>query len=152
MSDVHTFDMVAGTWVNRTVSFTQPFAQATDLNDLIFVGWAIGGLLVTSFSDWIRSDAPQSFSVPFSFALSLLLLAVQGISYDFLMFLVILFGIANSVQSLHFLWQKNSVMHLQATAMCFINMICMFSGNFQVVLGGLLDVVHQYTGCKWGST
>lgn len=131
-----------------SVSLNLTFAQATDLNDLIFVGWAIGGLLVTSFSDWIRSRrTPIIIGSLLSFALSLLLLYAQGISYDFLMFLVVLFGIANSVQVLAFPVAKElSQPHLQATAMCFINMICMFSGNFQVVLGGLLDVVHQYTG------
>ena len=79
--------------------------------------------------------------------MSLLLLYAQGISYDFLMVLVVLFGIANSVQVLAFPVAKElSKPHLQATAMCFINMICMFSGNMQVVLGSLLDIVHQYTG------
>ena len=80
-----------------------------------------------------------------SFVLSLLILYQTGIPYMALCVLMVIFGMANSVQVLAFPVAKElSKTHLQATAMCFINMICMISGNLQVVLGMLLDYVHSF--------
>lgn len=122
------------------------FESATDLNDLIFIGWAIGGLTVTSFSDRIKSRrVPIIMGALTSFVLSLLILYQTGIPYMALCVLMVIFGMANSVQVLAFPVAKElSKTHLQATAMCFINMICMISGNLQVVLGMLLDYVHSF--------
>ena len=129
------------------LSLNMGFEHATDLNDLIFIGWAIGGLTVTSFSDRIQSRRiPIIVGALVSFGLSLLILYQTGLPYMALCALMIVFGIANSVQVLAFPVAKElSKTHLQATAMCFINMICMLSGNLQVVLGMLLDYVHTFT-------
>jgi MFS family permease len=129
------------------LSLNMGFEHATDLNDLIFIGWAIGGLTVTSFSDRIQSRRiPIIVGALVSFVLSLLILYQTGLPYMALCALMVIFGIANSVQVLAFPVAKElSKTHLQATAMCFINMICMLSGNLQVVLGMLLDYVHSFT-------
>lgn len=130
-----------------TLALNIKFEHATDLNDLIFIGWAIGGLTVTSLSDRIQSRrVPIITGALVSFGLSLLILYQTGIPYTGLCVLMVIFGIANSVQVLAFPVAKElSKTHLQATAMCFINMICMLSGNLQVVLGMLLDYVHSLT-------
>tara|TARA_Y200000002_G_C22687475_1_gene666546 strand:- start:1303 stop:2562 length:1260 start_codon:yes stop_codon:yes gene_type:complete len=129
------------------MSMNISFSSATNLNGLIFVGWAIGGLVVTSFSDYIRSRRlPIILGALVSFALSLLILYQTGIRYEIMALIMVVFGIANSVQVLAFPIAKEITKpHLQATAMCFINMICMFSGNLQVFLGYSLDMVHHFS-------
>ena len=129
-------------------SLSVPFERATNINDMMFIGWALGGLIVTSFSDSIRSRrVPIMIGSFVSFILSLFILYNSHVSEAMMYPLLIVFGIANSVQVLAFPIAKEiTKTGLQATAMCFINMICMLSGNIQVLLGYLLDFCHSMSG------
>lgn len=117
--------------------------SASSVNSWMFVGWMIGGPLVCSLSDYLNSRrVPIIIGMLISFICCVAMLYID-MSVQSLSVLMVLFGIANSVQVIVFpiareLGGKAST----ATAIAMINMICMFSGLLQGMIGWLLDYSH----------
>tara|TARA_A100001015_G_scaffold301188_1_gene387672 strand:+ start:7788 stop:9053 length:1266 start_codon:yes stop_codon:yes gene_type:complete len=113
---------------------------ASSVNSWMFVGWMIGGPLVCSFSDYLNSRRlPIIFGMLVSLLCCITMLYLD-MTVKSLSILMVVFGIANSVQVIVFpiareLGGKTST----ATAIAMINMICMFSGLLQGMIGWLLD-------------
>lgn len=118
--------------------------QASALNSYLFLGWTIGGPLVCGFSDYVGSRKVVILSglvISFFFCIAMLYLNVPVYLMPLLM---ICFGIVNSAQIIVFPAAKEIAgKEYTASAVALINMICMFSG----VMQGLIGYLYDYT--RW---
>lgn len=118
--------------------------EAAALNSYIFIGWMLGGPLVCSISDYVKSrKMPVLIGMVMSLVLCIVVL-YGNVPLAWMPQVLMLFGIFNSTQVIVFPIAKEiSEKHYTATAVSLINMICMLSGLMQGIVGYLYD----YT--KW---
>lgn len=117
--------------------------QASQLNSIIFMGWLIGGPLVCSISDYIKSrKIPLVVGTLGAFICSWIII-YSSVPMQFLPVVMLLFGILNSVQVIVFPVAKDLSCKLTtASALALTNMICMLSGMMQPIIGQLLEYTH----------
>ena len=114
--------------------------KASSINSLVFMGWMIGGPLVCSLSDYMRSRRlPIILGLVVSLA-SCIAVLYGDLSLGALSVLMVVYGVANSVQVIVFpIAREIGGKASTATAVAMINMICMLSGLMQGLIGWLLD-------------
>lgn len=117
--------------------------EASSMISLLFLGWMMGGPLVCTFSDYIKSRKKTVFSgllLSFIFCVVILYFAVP---LAVLPFVMVVFGMVNSVQVIAFpMAQEIGDKRYTATAVAFTNMVCMLSGLMQGIIGWLYDYTH----------
>ncbi|UTC24964.1 MFS transporter [Candidatus Comchoanobacter bicostacola] len=125
------------------VKFACTHVDAAKLNSLIFMGWLIGGPLVCMLSDFFKSrKLPLLVGTIGSLVCSWLIIYVN-VPIVFLPFLLLLFGVLNSVQVIVFPVAKDlSAASTTASAVALMNMVCMLSGMMQTLVGRLLEYTH----------
>lgn len=114
--------------------------QASSINSCIFLGWMLGGPLVCSLSDMMSSrKIPMILGLIVSLICCVLVL-YSPVPIGLLPFIMVIFGIANSVQVIVFpMARELSGAKYTATAVALTNMICMLSGLMQGIVGWLYD-------------
>ncbi len=117
--------------------------QASSINSCIFLGWMIGGPLVCSLSDYVKSrKIPVIIGLSISFVCCILML-YSPIPITLLPILMVVFGVANSVQVIAFpMATEVGGKRYTATAVALTNMICMLSGLMQGIVGWLYDYAY----------
>jgi MFS family permease len=117
--------------------------EASQLNSIIFVGWLVGGPLVCSISDYVKSrKLPLILGTLGAFVCSWLII-YQQVPMSMMPVIMITFGICNSVQVIVFPVAKDLSSRLTtASAIALTNMVCMLSGMMQPLIGKLLEFTH----------
>lgn len=120
------------------VTYNLSATQAAHINALIFIGWAVGGPIVTSFSDYLKSrKIPIRIGSFCAMLVFCYVLSSATVSQSVLAVLLFLFGFFSSVQVIvfpiaHDLSKKENA----ASALAFINMFVMTSGMLFTPLAG----------------
>ena len=125
------------------VKYGLTHVQASSYNSLIFMGWMIGGPVVCTFSDYVKSRR-----IPIIVGLCVSLLCCIAILYlpvslTILPAVMVVFGVMNSVQVIAFpMAREVGGKSYTATAIALTNMICMLSGLMQGMVGYLYDYTY----------
>lgn len=122
------------------VKYSLTHVQASTYNSLIFMGWMIGGPVVCTLSDYVKSrKLPIIWGLAVSLVCCIAVLYLP-ISLTWLPVVMLVFGITNSVQVIAFpMARELGGKRYTATAIALTNMICMLSGLMQGLVGWLYD-------------
>lgn len=114
--------------------------EASSLISTLFLGWMLGGPLVCSFSDYIQSRKKAMTYGLFVSLVCCIAVLYLPVPIELMPYLMILFGMANSVQVIAFpMAQEVGDKRFTATAIALTNMVCMLSGLLQGIIGWLYD-------------
>jgi MFS family permease len=117
--------------------------RASSINSCLFLGWMLGGPIVCTFSDYIKSRRIPVILGLVSSLICCILVLYFPIPISMLPALMIVFGMTNSVQVIAFpMAREVGGTRYTATAIALTNMICMLSGLMQGVIGWLYDYTH----------
>lgn len=120
---------------------------AATLCSMIFLGWAVGGPIAGFVSDHLTvRRAPLIIGALVSCILFIIILYTSHLPLGLLGFLLFLFGVFNSVESITFAIGKEAApKEIAGTAVALINTLVMVGGViFQPLIGELLDI-HAHT-------
>lgn len=118
---------------------------AASVNSMVFFGWLVGCPIV-GFAPWIKSRRLLMLSGSLvAFACISMILYFPGLTETSCGILLFLFGFSASTQIMCFtLGRDFSPDRVAATAVSFVNMLCMMGGFiFQPLIGKILDMVWQ---------
>lgn len=131
-------------FLQHTFNFSSE--KAANINSMVFFGWLIGSPLVGLVVARIKSRRVVMITGSLiAFVCISLILYVPHLPELACIILLFIFGLASSVQILCFtLGREFSPERVSATAVSFVNMLCMMGGFiFQPLIGRLLDLLWQ---------